>query len=55
MYSGKIIEELIRCVESVQGKDRGLPVPPKFGPESTGSTFMLMRNFLGQYQKVRVA
>lgn len=54
MYSGKIIEELIRCVEGVQGKEKGLNVPSEFDPETDGSTFMLVRNFLGQYQTVRV-
>ena len=52
MYSGKVIDELILCVERVQNNDN---LPPKKAPANAGSTFMFLRNFRGEYNSVKVA
>jgi len=51
MYTGKVIDELISCVEKVQQTEN---LPPKKAPASAGSTFMFLRNFRGEYNTVRV-
>ena len=52
MYTGKVIDELILCVERVQENDN---LPPKKKPANVGSTFMFVRNCRGEYNAVKIA